>query len=69
MEPSRHGPPLPDRPGLTWLSQVRLPESGACGQPERKDRGGDGPAELAAGRWVDDHRAARPTTGVDRMPE
>ena len=46
MEPSRHGPPLPDRPGLTWLSQVRLPESGACGQPERKDRGDDGPAEL-----------------------
>ena len=46
MEPSRHGPPLPDRPGLTWLSQVRLPESGACGQPERKDRSGDGPAEL-----------------------
>jgi N-acetylglucosamine-6-phosphate deacetylase len=46
MEPSRHGPPPPDRPGLTWLSQVRLPESGACGQPERKDRGGDGPAKL-----------------------
>jgi N-acetylglucosamine-6-phosphate deacetylase len=46
MEPSRHGPPLPDRPGLTWLSRVRLPESGACGQPERKDRGGDAPAEL-----------------------
>ena len=46
MEPSRHGPPLPDRPGLTWLSRVRLPESGACGQQERKDRGGDAPAEL-----------------------
>ena len=42
MEPSRHGPPPPDRPGLTWLSQVRLPESGACGQPEPKDRGGEG---------------------------
>jgi N-acetylglucosamine-6-phosphate deacetylase len=42
MEPSRPGPPPPDRPGLTWLSNVRLPQSGACGQPERKDRGGDG---------------------------
>jgi N-acetylglucosamine-6-phosphate deacetylase len=42
MEPSRHGPPLPDRPGLTWLSQVRLPESGACGLPDPKDRGGEG---------------------------
>ncbi|MCX5956109.1 MAG: N-acetylglucosamine-6-phosphate deacetylase [Cyanobacteria bacterium] len=46
MEPSRHDPPPPDRPGLTWLSQVRLPESGACGQPERKDQGDEGPAEL-----------------------
>jgi N-acetylglucosamine-6-phosphate deacetylase len=42
MEPSRPGPPPPDRPGLTWLSNVRLPQSGACGQPDRKDRGGDG---------------------------
>lgn len=42
MEPSRHGPPPPDRPGLTWLTQVRLPESGACGLPEGKDRGGAG---------------------------
>jgi N-acetylglucosamine-6-phosphate deacetylase len=42
MEPSRHGPPPSDRPGLTWLTQVRLPESGACGLPEGKDRGGEG---------------------------
>ena len=46
MEPSRHDPSPPDRPGLTWLSQVRLPESGACGQPERKDQGDAGPAGL-----------------------
>jgi len=46
MEPSRHGPPPPDRPGLTWLTQVRLPESGACGQPEGKDRGGEGTGHL-----------------------
>jgi N-acetylglucosamine-6-phosphate deacetylase len=46
MEPSRHGPTPPDRPGLTWLAQVRLPESGACGLPEGKDRGGEGADHL-----------------------
>jgi len=46
MEPSRHGPPPPDRPGITWLSQVRLAESGACGLPEGKDRGREGAAPL-----------------------
>jgi len=51
MEPSRHGPPPQDRPGLTWLSQVRLPESGSCGLPERKDRGGDGTAQPPDRLW------------------
>jgi len=46
MEPSRHGPPPPDRPGLTWLTQVQLPESGACGMPEGKDRGVEGADHL-----------------------